>query len=618
MNRLYRRFKKGKLFAKLLYFLIVIFYIIGFVYFVKNIMALAKVETLIRYILIVLFLLYLLFYIWHSLVKIGNKKYGGFYFNSIIAIIFIIIFMASSKVIGIGLDMLNKLRESDEITYTSYMIALNDTNFTSDSTIGMIKDEENIEGHILGNKIIEDNDLKNDIQYYEDPLEMLYDLYNGAIDGAIVSNNYIILYSPEEAFNNIGTETKILYEASDKFANKDLSLASDKSLTEPVTVLIMGVDSENEGLNENAAFNGDTLILATFNPQTLKATLLSIPRDTYVPIACRNGAEAKINSSAAYSTSCVIDTIEDLTKVDIDYYVKINFKGVVDLVDALNGVDVEIEEPDFQFNSGHDCKGMVCEQNSDRQWGDKTIYIDTGMQHLDGEQALAYARCRHLYNESDLARNRHQQDIILAVAKKASQISSYEEFQKVYDAVSNNIATNMSVEQILSGYNILKDMVNRVLQGAEFINIKKSYLETYNLNVYLPSGMVTYALGYYEDSLKDIIKAMRINLDLEEATLTKTFTYNINEPYIENIAGKGIKTSPKNATIDNFVGQSRKTAEEYCLANNFTCTYKYIDESSSYYDSSLAPDMIAAQDPHAGSSSTDVEEMTFYVIGAID
>ena len=94
--------------------------------------------------------------------------------------------------------------------------------------------------------------------------------------------------------------------------NEDKKLVNNKSLEAPFTVLALGVDSDRNGLNANAAFNGDTLILMTFNPKTLTATMFSIPRDTYVPIACRNNAYAKINSSAAYGTSCVIDTIEQL------------------------------------------------------------------------------------------------------------------------------------------------------------------------------------------------------------------------------------------------------------------------------------------------------------------
>ena len=117
--------------------------------------------------------------------------------------------------------------------------------------------------------------------------------------------------------------------------NQDTVASTNKSVTEPFTVLLLGVDSEYDGLSNNAAFNGDSIMLLTFNPKTLSATIFSIPRDTYVPIACNNNKSNKINSAAGYGTKCMIDTIQNLIDINIDYYVKINFKGVVDLVEAL-------------------------------------------------------------------------------------------------------------------------------------------------------------------------------------------------------------------------------------------------------------------------------------------
>ena len=118
----------------------------------------------------------------------------------------------------------------------------------------------------------------------------------------------------------------------------------------------MGVDSEKEGI-ENSTFNGDSLMLLTFNPETLSTTMLSIPRDSYVPIACFAGQRKnKITHAAWKGESCMIDTIQNFLDVKIDYYVKINFKGVVKLVDALGGVQVDVP-----YN--------LCEQNSNREWG---------------------------------------------------------------------------------------------------------------------------------------------------------------------------------------------------------------------------------------------------------
>ena len=233
-----------------------------------------------------------------------------------------------------------------------------------------------------------------------------------------------------------------------------LNTSKSKRLTEPFTVLVMGVDSTIDGLNKNQAFNGDTLILVTFNPDTLTATMFSIPRDMYVPIACNNNRYAKINSSAAYGSSCVIRTVQKLTGIDIDYYVKINFRGVVDLVNALGGVTVNVEEPDFDYDSAH--HNMVCEQNSNRSYGkNDLVCMNIGQQTLNGEQALAYARCRHLYAVSDIARNQHQQDIIEALAIKVRSLKTLDEFQTVIDTVSRNIETNMTPEHQLLRHSYL-------------------------------------------------------------------------------------------------------------------------------------------------------------------
>ena len=260
---------------------------------------------------------------------------------------------------------------------------------------------------------------------------------------------------------------------------------------------------------------------------------------------------------------------------------------------------------------------MVCEQNSDRQWGKHTIFIEPGLQTLNGEEALAYARCRGLYLESDLARNRHQQDIIMALAKKMLQVGSYNSFKEILDAISDNIATNMSVNQILSSYDIFKDMIGNVIKNEEVINIQKASLETYDLNVYLPSaGRTTSALGYYDDSLQDIIKEMKINLEIEKPEHIKTFNYSVNENYEARVAGKGIRTGATNSVLASFISSTKAQAENYCKQNGLTCSFRYVDENSEYYNPEVATDLIVAQNPHQGSLLKDVNSVTFYINGA--
>lgn len=216
----------------------------------------------------------------------------------------------------------------------------------------------------------------------------------------------------------------------------------------------------------------------------------------------------------------MINTIENLTDITIDYFVKINFKGVVNLVDALDGIDVNIDEPDFKKNGSVDCKGMVCEQNSNREFGEHIVYIKPGMQHLNGEQALAYARNRHQWALSDFKRVEHQQAIVTAIANKVKTIRNINTFYKVLNAVSNNMDTNMETNQMLNFYNVGKNILLKSNFGeGEFLSIQKTFLSGYDQTVYQGYNMYTYQ--YYEESLAEIVKAMKVNLELENQKSSK-------------------------------------------------------------------------------------------------
>lgn len=571
MKILFRKLKRTNKVALSIFLVTLITYIIGFILFSKSLISLNGIETFLRIIIILLFAGWIFIYLLTSLVKLIKKRYKAVIILTIFSILFSLVFYFGSYYINFFYDKLGGLSESNKVTYTSYLINFKEDDFTDDSIIGIISDENDTEGYILANKIIKNHSLKNETKKYNDYHELLYAFYNKEVNAIFVSGNYKTIFGSEEDYSNIGSETKIVYEISEERKNEDLNLVTDKKLTEPFTILVMGVDSRKDGLNANAAFNGDTLILMTFNPKTLTASMFSIPRDTYVPIACRNNAYSKINSSAAYGTSCVIDTIENLTDINIDYYVKLNFKAVVDLVNAVGGIEVNIEKPDFNINHGVNCQGKVCEQNSDRLWGKDTIYIDTGIQNLNGEQALAYARCRHLYLESDLARNRHQQDIITALAKKAMNIRDFTEFENILNAISKNIATNMSTDQILSSYQILKNMLLNSLSGEEMINIKKTYLEVYSLPVNT-GYRITSALGYYPGSLEEITKMMKINLELEEEETIKTFNYNIENEYKTKVYGKGNTTGGKLQLLPNFVGKNISEVKTWSSNNGISLT----------------------------------------------
>ena len=547
MKNFISKLKKANRIMEFFYFITILAYWISYGFFCRSILSLAGIEDVLRIGLLIIMAIYGLIYTIFGCKKLFKNKKISFIFMTILTILFAVLFSVGSYYIDWLYQKVENLTVSDTSTYTTVLLALTDTDFQDSSTVGMITDEKDKTGYILPKELMSNENMNNDILYYNDYKSLLDALYNHEVDGIFLTKDFAVMFANEDYYPNIVSETKIIKEYSKEMKNDESELlVSTKSLTEPFTVLVLGVDSEaTTGLDANAAFNGDTIMLVTFNPKTLSATMFSIPRDLYVPIINaygRNIGYNKINSSAAYGTASTINTVENLTGIEIDYFVKVNFQGAIDLVNALGGIDVDVEAPDYDYYISRFGEGVLCESGADRTYTNM-VCMNTGMQHLNGEQALAYARSRHAYLESDIARNRHQQQIIEAIAKKIVQTSSLGDFTNILDTISNNIATNMSTSQILSFYESLKGMLVNALNGDNFIEIEKMQLTYFTFNnIYGLS-----CLGYYQGSLNAITEAMKENLGIKKTETITSISYDYSVDYEQesNIIGKGIYSGGK-------------------------------------------------------------------------
>lgn len=462
--------------------------------------------------------------------------------NYIWYFIFLIIFILSELFININIkkisNSLSKITNT-EAGYSSSIVVLKDSKIKSidnlnDKKIGMISDSNNIEGYTLPMEVVEEEkiDEKNIIKY-DDFIKMINDLYDSKIDAMFVSSSYVSMFVTENGFENIAEETKVIYEKNKKTIKKQNT--TGRTLNEPFTLLIMGVDSSSSSLKKSNSFNGDTLMLITFNPNTMNTTILSIPRDTRVPIACtKSKTKNKINSTGAYGADCVMDTITNFTGIEIDYWVKVNFQGVISLVDALGGIEVEVP---YAF----------CESDSKRRFGNNTVYIEKGLQTLNGEQALAFARNRHTwpkycgkkysnYTSNDFIRGQNQQQIVKAMTNKLKNIRSLSEVYKILDIVGNNIDTNIDKDTMITGFDTFKNIIfnSKNINNDDFIGTQRLYLSGHDNMI---NGI--YYFEYYKQSLKEIVDAMEINLELKEPEMDKEFSFSINNPYEDKQIGKG-------------------------------------------------------------------------------
>lgn len=574
-----KKSKKGKssLFNKFMIFFVIIA-VASSIFSIYEILLLSSIETLIRYIVIGVLVLLDLIIIFkcHGIRKFDEtkkKKKPKKKLFMLLIILYTIICLLVGGAIFYVYGKINGLNKTF-VTYTSDLLVMstnqaNDISDVKDMKIGILKDDTNPEGAIIPKEIIKENNLndENEVTDYDDYTSMLVDLYSGDLDAMFVSNHYVSMFSGITGYENIESETKVIAKKSKKMRKASSSAietaSSGKSITEPFTILLMGIDSTDEVLEQNAIANGDTLILITFNPKTLNATMFSIPRDSYVPIACWSGKpENKITHAAAYGNDCMINTIQDYFDVNIDYYAKINFKGLVKLVDAVGGVEVDVPK-------------VLCTDDSSR--GDE-ICIQPGHQTLNGEQALVYARNRKQLANGDFGRAEHQQEIIMALINKIKTINDVSTFMNILNTVSNSMDTNLTTKQILSFYNVGKDILKKSVStdSSNLINVQRLYLQGTGQMIYDERArMVLWDYVPNKSSRKDIIQAMKENLELADHKVIKKFSFSVNSPYEVKVIGEGpYNTSNGSYTlVPDFTGdteaQARATAAKLGLSVTF-------------------------------------------------
>lgn len=512
-------------------------------YLIYNLFLLTGIEDIIRYIvigiLIVIDLICLIKLrgILKNKVSKKKKKKKSKRIGFILFLIFYSgICFGISYVISYLYGTVNNINKK-YVTYSSSLIVLKEDEISNASDmreykIGILKDHKSPEGYIIPQEIIKENKLSdnNDIEEYDSYIEMIADLYSKDLGAVFVATDYANIYNSIAGYENIGNETKVIKSKEKKMlkskTSEEETKSSGKNVTEPFTILLMGIDSTDEVLTKNAVANGDSLILITFNPKTLNATMLSIPRDSYVPIACWPGKdENKITHAAAYGNDCMINTIEDFFDVDIDYYAKINFKGLVNLVNALGGIDVEVPQD-------------LCTDDSSRG---QQVCIKKGLQHLDGEGALVLSRNRKQLVNGDFGRGQNQQLVIQAMLTKIKDLKSVKQFTSVMNTVANSIDTNLTTKQILSFYSIAKDILKTLsTDKSNIIDIQQLYLQGQSAMIYdKRMRMTLYNYVPNTHSRDDITEAMKANLELIDHKNSKRFTFSINEPYEKKVIGEG-------------------------------------------------------------------------------
>ena len=609
--------RKKKILKTFTTLLLLLIELVSLCFFTYSLILYKGVETFYRIYGVIILVYFFLFLSYLLLRSIKKKTLSSFIVPAILTII----------VIGCefgGYYYLTKIYKSIDAysdatnTYYSSLVtydkSLNTQKDLRKKKIGIVSDTKDIEGNILPKELIKKYSLdsSNEIKEYDSTIELLHALKNKEIDAAFFSRNYVDMFYSLEGYENIESETKVLLEDSKVYESNEENIKSETaSLDKPFTMLFIGVDSSKDGVT--SGYNGDVLLLATFNPSTLRATITSVPRDTYIKTACSNGSYRRINTTTwGSSSTCAVKTIEKLFDVDIDYYAKINFKGVVSLVDAVGGIDVDVP---YSF----------CEQNSSRQWGDNTIYVKKGKQHLNGEQALALARNRHGWpkkcadewnqgTRNDFVRGKNQMKIIMGVAGAATKLTDPNQAISILEKIKSNFQTNITTKDVLSLYSLAKSIV--LNDSTNLVNLQRMQLKTYSVwgKVYEPSSKSYPAVQVpYQGSINDIKKEIKANLGKSKTNLVKTASFDLNNLYEDTLIGQGKYTTPTVNTLKNLSSYSVSSIKSYASKNKLKL--KFIDYNTNKEVSldSWTDYKFYSQKEHVDTIIDQLSSLTIYV-----
>lgn len=313
-------------------------------------------------------------------------------------------------------------------------------------------DISELDGEKLGyydNKLDEPKEILSKIEekisidsvLYNDLDETVDALMNKKVKMIVLEESYIKMLDEESNFSSM---IKSIYEFKIKIEVKDVSKDTDVT-AEPFNIYLSGIDTYGE---VSSVSRSDVNIVITVNPKTHQVLLTSIPRDTYVQLSGTTGYKDKLTHAGIYGVEKSISTIEELLDIEINYYFKVNFTSVIDIVNTLGGVNV-YSEYSFTSMDGYNYK--------------------KGYNYVNGEQALSFVRERKTFALGDIQRGKNQQAMIEALIRKCISPDIISKYSSLLDSVNGKFATNMPVSRLMN-------LVKMQLEGNYKWTVTSNYI----------------------------------------------------------------------------------------------------------------------------------------------
>ena len=390
-------------------------------------------------------------------------------------------------------------------------------------------------------------------------------------------------------FYSFEQELKVEKSKSTKNISKD-----------PFNVLLIGYSRTDIGSPVGLA---DSIILATINPQTYEVSMTSIARDSFVPIACYGGEYDKINSGRSTSRACFIETVENFIGMDIDYYMELDYLGLVQIVNVIGGV--KINNPvDFELDG---------------------IYVPAGEYVADGQMALQFCRERHHMPNGDFDRQQHQKEVIIEIAKAFISSGSVTLPLKAMEEAADWMSTDMTLSQLTSIFNLLLNTKNYTsLDTFSLVDFQNTRITGYGGIMYysysmrLPLWVYLIYQGSYDETMEHVNNVMG---NYKTITQSKNHSFSldneyerpelISTEYEHKFLYEPDPMPPYWATLE---GMTASEAMAWAAANGVSLSVNTIKTGDAGYDAAYEG-LVYSQSPRHGSLISEYPSGSITVMG---
>ncbi len=268
---------------------------------------------------------------------------------------------------------------------------------------------------------------------YDDIYSAVDALYSGQAAALLLSESYAEIVADNTDYTDFFDKVTTVYTATKSIQLSYDTTAVTNVTTQPFIMLVAGRDTYNyNGIKASANGRSDVVMLLVVNPVNKQILVVTIPRDSYVGLRGKASSKDKITHASIYGIDCLVQTVNSFLDVNINYFLRINFSSVIDVVDALGGITVD--------NPSYFCMTYSS--------GAANFCYEKGVINLDGKEALGYVRERHYKGLSDFARNQHQAIVIKAMIDKVTSVDMITKFGDLLTSLEGKFVTDMGVNDI--------------------------------------------------------------------------------------------------------------------------------------------------------------------------